>query len=349
MSEEASAAVDEDHINNSTRRGDSLFHRATSREAGILFDEPGEILDTNTDANGMKADDPAQVDVITKVERAPLTACLNFFVQEGVPCRLLLIIDSTEIVRERVREHELDTMTNRLLDQGVECEVRQLPCGDAMFVAKYSHDVEVVLDYIIERKTLEDFIRSMHDGRVRRQSFTMRQSQIPHLLFLLEGNIHAHPDLKEDAQFHSRKAEMEMCENMYVKETRDLNDTICFYSSMYKRLKAEFEGQPLAQAMNGRSLFADWKERMIELTRGITLKELFMLQLCQVRGVGKQSAMGIVDNGCETPSALFEKFRSVQGSEERVRVLVQEMGISSRVARTLIDLFTATSYGTVRI
>ena len=262
----------------------------------------------------------------------------------GVPeCRVVLVVDSMERVRKRSRDI-LDTIKGRLLAQGVDCEVRQLPCGDAMFVAQYPGGIEVILDYIIERKTLEDFHASMRDGRERRQAFMMRQAQIPRRIFLLEGDMKRNTFLKNTTSFEKRRAEIEVCDDFYVKKTKSLDDTLWFYSSMYKRLCMRFSERPLASTMEGRSLFQDWNERMRDLTRGITLGQLFMLQLCQVKHVGKDTAVGIVESGCKTPIALYERFRSVQNEADRENVFAGEVGINKKAVRTLAKLFTATEY-----
>lgn len=54
-----------------------------------------------------------------------------------------------------------------LLQKGVACETRQLPVGDMLWVARCNdaHAPEVVLGYIVERKTATDLASSIIDGR----------------------------------------------------------------------------------------------------------------------------------------------------------------------------------------
>lgn len=54
-----------------------------------------------------------------------------------------------------------------LLQKGVSCETRQLPLGDMVWVAKRKDAPapEVLLGYIIERKTASDLAYSIVDGR----------------------------------------------------------------------------------------------------------------------------------------------------------------------------------------
>lgn len=54
-----------------------------------------------------------------------------------------------------------------LLQKGVRCETRQLPLGDMLWIAKRPDDPtsEVLLGYIVERKTASDLASSIIDGR----------------------------------------------------------------------------------------------------------------------------------------------------------------------------------------
>lgn len=54
-----------------------------------------------------------------------------------------------------------------LLQRGVLCETRQLPLGDMLWVARREDDPasEVLLGFIVERKTPTDLASSIVDGR----------------------------------------------------------------------------------------------------------------------------------------------------------------------------------------
>ncbi|CDF38712.1 Crossover junction endonuclease mus81 [Chondrus crispus] len=144
---------------------------------------------------------------------------------------------------ERVRKGSgdiLDTTKGQHLAQGIDCEVRQLPCGDVRFVAQYPGGIEVILDYIIERKTLEDFHASMRDGRERREAFKMRQAQIPRRIFLLEGDVKQNTLLRNKASFEKRRAEIEVCDDFYSKKTKSLDDTVVLFVNLQTSMHAVF-------------------------------------------------------------------------------------------------------------
>jgi ERCC4-type nuclease len=78
----------------------------------------------------------------------------------------------------------------------------QLELGDILFVAledsvsaeeRSSSKISKgrVLDYLIERKRNDDLASSLHDRRFSRQRYCMKQSNIGHLVYLIEGDLNA--------------------------------------------------------------------------------------------------------------------------------------------------------------
>ncbi|CAM9782172.1 unnamed protein product [Ectocarpus fasciculatus] len=65
------------------------------------------------------------------------------------------------------REHEFMSVQSSLLQKGIRCETRQLPLGDMLWIARRRDDPtsEVLLGYIVERKTASDLASSIIDGR----------------------------------------------------------------------------------------------------------------------------------------------------------------------------------------
>lgn len=56
-------------------------------------------------------------------------------------------------------ERAVEIMMIRLLEAaGASSDARAVPCREDMFVAKYEDGRKVVLGYILERKTKEDFL-----------------------------------------------------------------------------------------------------------------------------------------------------------------------------------------------
>ncbi|KAJ5918829.1 DNA-directed DNA polymerase family X beta-like N-terminal [Penicillium verhagenii] len=111
-----------------------------------------------------------------------------------------LVLDTREVRTSTDRDY----IANELIKQGITPQVRALELGDAMWVAK-CHDPaflpqhgeegdEVMLDWIIERKRLDDLIGSIKDGRFREQKFRLRRSGIKNVIYLIEEFSITHPE-----------------------------------------------------------------------------------------------------------------------------------------------------------
>lgn len=76
------------------------------------------------------------------------------------------------------------TLLPDLIKNGVACELRCLHVGDLLWIAREQKPVggagckqELVLNYIIERKRMDDFVHSMTSGRLKEQKVFYSMSQ----------------------------------------------------------------------------------------------------------------------------------------------------------------------------
>ncbi len=132
------------------------------------------------------------------------------------------------------REYKSDQVQSRLLQKGIYCEQRTLPIGDMLWIARgYNKNtlgnkagsrvtagelalpetVEIVLDTIIERKTLEDLMSSLYGTRWNEQRLRLKQhtvnttstsvssvgnqrrcDQQPQVIYLIESSSNAQQD-----------------------------------------------------------------------------------------------------------------------------------------------------------
>jgi crossover junction endonuclease MUS81 len=87
---------------------------------------------------------------------------------------IILIIDTREIESKSSR----DRIAESLLSKGVRVETRALKLGDMMWIARYNdghggEEDECVLDYVVERKRLDDLCTSIRDGRYTEQCVSL--------------------------------------------------------------------------------------------------------------------------------------------------------------------------------
>lgn len=166
-----------------------------------------------------------------------------------------LVLDTREVRTSTDRDY----IANELMKQGITPQVRALELGDAMWVAK-CHDPtfmsrhgeegdEVMLDWIIERKRLDDLIGSIKDGRFHEQKFRLRRSGIKNVIYLIEEFTVTHPDAGSGSgpKYHdmvaSAIASTQVVNGYFMKKTRNLDDSIRYLARMTLLLRKMYGAQ----------------------------------------------------------------------------------------------------------
>ncbi|KAJ5795529.1 uncharacterized protein N7518_004069 [Penicillium psychrosexuale] len=155
-----------------------------------------------------------------------------------------LVLDTREVRTSTDRDY----ISGELIKQGIKPQVRALEVGDAMWVAK-CHDPtfltrhgeegdEVMLDWIVERKRLDDLIGSIKDGRFHEQKFRLRRSGIKNVIYLIEEFAVTHPDSTSGsaAQYQemvtSAIASTQVLNQYFIKKTKHLDESIRYLARM---------------------------------------------------------------------------------------------------------------------
>ncbi|KAI0140932.1 crossover junction endonuclease MUS81 [Hypoxylon sp. NC0597] len=159
-------------------------------------------------------------------------------------------------VREVRAKTDRDYMQNELAKKGVNPIMRSLELGDALWIAKCkdanflarhgAEGDEIVLDYIVERKRLDDLIGSVKDGRFHEQKFRLKRSGVKNVVYIVE-------EIAMDSDTLDRRAEMvqsaiastQMVNGFFVKKTQKMDDTIRYLTRMTMLLKKQYESNPL--------------------------------------------------------------------------------------------------------
>ncbi|KAI4120294.1 MAG: hypothetical protein LQ338_007118, partial [Usnochroma carphineum] len=160
-----------------------------------------------------------------------------------------LILDNREI---RSREDRTYIETQLLQNHSIRPLIRSLPLGDFFWVAKlkdptllsrYGEEGDLVaLDYIIERKRLDDLIASIKDGRFREQKFRLRRSGVQNVVYLIE-EIGMSQEMK-NKYFDAVKtaiASTQVIDNFTVKRTKGLDESIRYLACMTRLMKSIYE------------------------------------------------------------------------------------------------------------
>ncbi|KAL0749137.1 hypothetical protein Bca101_031140 [Brassica carinata] len=71
----------------------------------------------------------------------------------------------------------------------IKIEVRRLPVGDCIWIARHKClGTEYVLDFIVERKNIDDLRSSIRDNRYRDQKLRLQRSGFKKLIYVVEGD-----------------------------------------------------------------------------------------------------------------------------------------------------------------
>ncbi|KAL8763430.1 MAG: hypothetical protein Q9184_000738 [Pyrenodesmia sp. 2 TL-2023] len=160
-----------------------------------------------------------------------------------------LILDNREI---RSREDRTYIETELLQKYSIRPQIRSLPLGDFFWVAKlkdpnflsrYGEEGDLVaLDYIIERKRLDDLISSIKDGRFREQKFRLRRSGAKNVVYLIEEiGISQETKTKYWAAMQTAIASTQVIDGFTVKRTKGLDESIRYLARMTRLLKSIYE------------------------------------------------------------------------------------------------------------
>ncbi|CAD6443320.1 a8c3b8af-e3d0-49e4-8065-2a2dcdea57bf-CDS [Sclerotinia trifoliorum] len=252
-----------------------------------------------------------------------------------------LILDNREVVSKKDR----DGIPNQLTDMGVPHSVRALPLGDFLWVARVREDKAkwlnlgksnlIMLDYIMERKRLDDLIASLRDGRYEEQKFRLKRSSITNVKYLIENKkIDADIMDKWGDGITTSIAKMMIQDGINVKQTLDLGESLRYIERMTKLLKKQYEGNPLyiipttaltvknysplmqhlrsTQPDREYSITFDAFEGLSSKSQNLTLKDVYLKMLMRTKSVSAVKAIEI-QKRWPTPRAFLEAFENLDG------------------------------------
>lgn len=165
---------------------------------------------------------------------------------------VVLCIDNTESTANRKStSHFRGLLLEELNKNGVKFSVRKLSVGDFIWIAQERVDVskgrlrlpesrEVVLEYIVERKRMDDLAGSIIDRRFQEQKFRMKHSGVYNPVYLVEefGDI-SHCKLPESS-LHQAVTNTQIIDGFYVKQTKDIRESIAYLTIMTRCLQQQY-------------------------------------------------------------------------------------------------------------
>lgn len=127
------------------------------------------------------------------------------------------------------REKDLIKLLN---EKKIEIECQNLELGDIVFTNNESGNKELIM---IERKTVDDLMASIKDGRHREQKIRLlkKQKDGVHIYYLIEGSLLYH---KKKETLYSSILNTMMRDNIKIIFSRNIEETITYLIKMSEKL-----------------------------------------------------------------------------------------------------------------
>lgn len=337
----------------------------TTEKSGRSINSAGAstLEATGDDVNHTIADEqPAtRLDVVADGEAVDDVDGLPRFTPIVVPAgefTVELLLD----VREVRAKKDRDYMQEELSKQGIDPIMRSLEVGDAQWVARCKNPAflaehgaegeEVVLDWIVERKRLDDLIGSIKDGRFHEQKFRLKRSGVQNVIYIIE-------EITMDSATHSRYEESvqtaiastQVVNGYFVKRTMKMDDTIKYLIRMTRMLKRKYEVKSLhviptrvLTAQNYMPLLDHLREQRPSISHYVTypafsslasksetmtLRDVFLKMLMTTRGLTGERALEI-QRKWKTPHGFVKAYQTCgggeQGKKRKIDMISGELG-----------------------
>lgn len=263
--------------------------------------------------------------------RPPPPAANQFKTSDAITFRhgsyeIVLVLDTREVESRSNR----DKIAESLEAKGVRVETRALRMGDMCWVARRldgdgGEEDECVLDYVIERKRLDDLCSSIRDGRYNEQCFRLSQSGVGNVFYVVEDWQLAGAMESHGKQIMTAKSQIQVVNGFFLKETHKLSDTIEFLAMMTRVIiKSHRDLKVIPSRFISRTSYSALQRRLrtdhsptVYLTSfdayqalndksaARTLREVLGRMLLCVRGMSPERVAAILDRW-ETPRQLYD-------------------------------------------
>ncbi|XP_061619965.1 crossover junction endonuclease MUS81 isoform X2 [Phyllopteryx taeniolatus] len=195
---------------------------------------------------------------------------------------------------------------------------------------------ELVLDYIVERKRMDDLCGSIIDGRFREQKFRLKRCGLRRPIYLVEGGGKeaAHLSIPE-MTLRQAVVNTQVADDFFVKRVRDVRESAAYLAAMTAQLAKLYQKRTLA--CRSRELDGDPDRRDVvtpfcslvsfsEFNYGAvknksqTVREAFARQLMQVSGLSADKAAAVLER-YSTPHSLLAAYAKCKSDDGKEKLL----------------------------
>ncbi|XP_034713011.1 crossover junction endonuclease MUS81 isoform X2 [Etheostoma cragini] len=269
--------------------------------------------------------------------------------------------------------HRKQELVKELQRNGVTFDVRKLNVGDFLWVAREKMAPlpgqlrapagrELVLDYIIERKRMDDLCGSIIDGRFREQKFRLKRCGLRRPCYLVEecGSAASHLSLPETT-LQQAIVNTQVVDGFFVKRVQDVRESAAYLTVMTRYLTKLYQNCTLvcrSRELEGDGgsdeeesgapscsliSFAEFNYGAIK-NKCQTVREVFARQLMQVSGLSGDKAAAILEQ-YSTPHSLLTAYKKCASEAEKEKLLSSirygklKRNLGPALSRTVYQLY----------
>lgn len=279
------------------------------------------------------------------------------------PYQVVLVVDPRE--RQKGTGDRGSHLVNKLTAYATDVKVEQhnLIVGDFLWVARHNQNAkdEFVLDFIVERKAMDDLAGSIMDNRFREQKYRLLQTKCRHVWYLVEGIDTRSQDRLPPETLDTAIINTQFGDGFFVKRTLTLDKSLEFLVLLTRKIQ-----DMLQRCMDDNLIIKDqYAMRDPEDGSPITLRnfnatyskqannpvKIFGRQLCHVKGISASMAQAIVHE-YPSPMKIWKRLKEELDPHMLADVMAEGavQGLSSgrrlgpNLSQFLYDLYTADTY-----
>ncbi|KAG4304405.1 hypothetical protein PORY_002115 [Pneumocystis oryctolagi] len=223
---------------------------------------------------------------------------------------IILLLDLREVKTEKDKEFIQD----HLKKESVNFEFKTLELGDILWIARCNiTKKDYILDFIVERKKLNDLASSIKDGRFHEQKFRLSKSGLKHIIYIIENYNYDSTDLHVGA-IQSAISSTQVINGFFVKRVSGLTETIKYIARLTRYISYIYKTRDLyiipdsidskTYTLQKNKINSLYPERsyvieynifsdFLSKTASLTLSDLFLKMLLTIKGVSPEKAIEI--------------------------------------------------------
>ncbi|KAI9246201.1 hypothetical protein BY458DRAFT_591073 [Sporodiniella umbellata] len=300
-------------------------------EATVFPVQASDSQDTQIMSSQQRAMDQVYTDVVQLMEAE------NIEPWQPDEYNIELVLDSREIQTKTNRTYIQDQLTA----QGIPLSTRSLDLGDVVWIARNKNSgQELFLDYVIERKRLDDLIASIKDGRFTEQKQRLKRSGAKKAMYIVEEYSREEAVNFGLQAIQTAMSSTQIIDHIFLKRTSNMDETIRYLISVHRMIERCYANRQLypipdhrVTSQNYLALRTEYRVQrekentaylisysvynQINSKSGSTnLHEIYLRMLMYIRGVNAEKALALIQV-YPTPHRLLSAFHHASIDEAK--------------------------------